>query len=346
VEGGSPVAFDGRGSSDPDADPLTYTWSFGDGASGSGPTPARVYARGGVFPVTLTVSDGAASATSSTTATITAVPPAPVGDLAATATGPGSLRLNWTATGDDGSVGTATSYDLRYSTSPIDALSFATATQAFGEPTPRAAGAAESMTIAGLASETLYYLALKVADDSGEWSELSNVASAVTARQVVAFSDDMESGLASWTLTGSDGKGGPGLWHAGTHRFNSPTRALYYGLEPGHTYNTGAANAGLATSRSISLVGVAAPRLSFRHFLQREASASYDLARLLISTNGGVSWTLLATYTSATVMTLIDLDLAAYQGQTIQLRFSFDTVDSVANGYEGWVIDDVRITGQ
>jgi PKD repeat protein len=59
------VTLDGRGSSDPDGDPLTYSWSFADGVQGSGPTLQRSFedANGdmreaGGYLVTLTVSDG------------------------------------------------------------------------------------------------------------------------------------------------------------------------------------------------------------------------------------------------------------------------------------------------
>ena len=56
--------FDGRGSSDPNEDALTYEWDFGDGARGSGVTATHVYAAAGTYDVTLTVSDGSAEATS------------------------------------------------------------------------------------------------------------------------------------------------------------------------------------------------------------------------------------------------------------------------------------------
>ena len=41
-------------------------------------------------------------------------PPARITDLAVTDTSSGSVTLRWTATGDDGSVGTASEYDIRY----------------------------------------------------------------------------------------------------------------------------------------------------------------------------------------------------------------------------------------
>ena len=48
-----------------------------------------------------------------------AVPPAAVSDLAVSGSSLTSIDLSWTAVGDDGLVGTASSYDLRSSTSPI-----------------------------------------------------------------------------------------------------------------------------------------------------------------------------------------------------------------------------------
>lgn len=54
----SEIQFDGTGSNDPDNDPLTFTWDFGDGNSGSGPTPTNIYDAAGIYDVCLTVDDG------------------------------------------------------------------------------------------------------------------------------------------------------------------------------------------------------------------------------------------------------------------------------------------------
>ncbi len=37
------------------------------------------------------------------------------------------------------------------------------------------------------------------------------------------------------------------------------------------------------------------------------------------------------------------IDLSAYAGQTIRIRFHFDTVDAEKNRFEGWWVDDVTI---
>jgi predicted CXXCH cytochrome family protein len=68
---GTPITFDGSGSSDPDGDPLNYSWEFGDATAGSGISPTHSYATSCTFTVTLTVNDGTVeSAPSTTTATI------------------------------------------------------------------------------------------------------------------------------------------------------------------------------------------------------------------------------------------------------------------------------------
>ena len=69
---GVPVQFDGSGSSDPDGDPITFNWDFGDSATSSGATPVHTYSSPGLYAVTLTVQDGkGGSGSAQTTANIT-----------------------------------------------------------------------------------------------------------------------------------------------------------------------------------------------------------------------------------------------------------------------------------
>jgi hypothetical protein len=71
---GTPVAFDGSRSSDPDGGPLYYIWSFGDSTSADflGPTPFHTYRAAGEYQVVLTVyaSDFIGSGSDTTSASI------------------------------------------------------------------------------------------------------------------------------------------------------------------------------------------------------------------------------------------------------------------------------------
>jgi len=109
-----------------------------------------------------------------------ATPPDKVVDLSVEAVTASSVTLGWTAPGDDGSTGRASSYDIRYSTSPITEANFTDATEAIGEPFPSAPGTLESFVVTGLEASTTYYFALKTADEVPNWSELSNVPQATT----------------------------------------------------------------------------------------------------------------------------------------------------------------------
>ncbi|MBI3449035.1 MAG: S8 family serine peptidase, partial [Acidobacteria bacterium] len=113
-------------------------------------------------------------------ATPDSVPPAAIADVATATVTNHSVELRWTATGDDGLVGTASRYDVRYSTSPIDSSSFDVARQATPAPVPAPAGSPQAMTVDGLDFDTTYYFAVKALDEWGNASPISNVASART----------------------------------------------------------------------------------------------------------------------------------------------------------------------
>lgn len=63
---GEIVDFDGSGSYDPDEDPLTYMWDFGDTETGSGMLTTHTYTSADIFTVTLTVFDDSDDADSDT----------------------------------------------------------------------------------------------------------------------------------------------------------------------------------------------------------------------------------------------------------------------------------------
>ncbi|MHB8973222.1 MAG: S8 family serine peptidase [Pirellulaceae bacterium] len=90
------VAFDGRGSTDPDGTIVSYSWSFGDGSQASGSDVTHTYTAAGSFTATLIVTDNL-GATSSATLTIKATNPNTLNapsNLTAKASGK-TVTLNW-----------------------------------------------------------------------------------------------------------------------------------------------------------------------------------------------------------------------------------------------------------
>ena len=152
-------------------------------------------------------------------ATPDTTPPAAVTDLALSDASDSAITVSWTAPGDDGNTGTATSYDLRYSTSLITAGNFDSATQVTGEPAPQPAGTSQSKVVSGLSPSTLYYFALKTSDEVPNTSSISNVPSLSTTETPdttpPAAVTDLATGTVtsssiaiSWTAPGDDGNTG------------------------------------------------------------------------------------------------------------------------------------------
>ena len=119
-------------------------------------------------------------ASAPTTAVPDNVSPAAVTDLAASASTANAVTLTWTAPGDDGAVGTAAYYDIRYSEFPITDADWTSAFQAGGEPPPKTGGEPDTFVVHYLAPGTIYYFALKTADEKSNLSGLSNVVSRET----------------------------------------------------------------------------------------------------------------------------------------------------------------------
>jgi hypothetical protein len=100
--------------------------------------------------------------------------PAPITDLSCIDRTDVSVTLSWTATGDDTTSGTARSYQIRYSLSEITAGNWSSATVAAGAPTPKTAGSPETHLVSGLSSNETYHFAIRAADETPNWSAVSN----------------------------------------------------------------------------------------------------------------------------------------------------------------------------
>lgn len=90
--------------------------------------------------------------------------------------------LSWTAPGDDGAVGQASLYDIRFSTSAINDINWAQATPVTGPfPAPQPATQSEQFVVKipnALLGQT-YHVAIRTRDEAFNWSGVSNSASFV-----------------------------------------------------------------------------------------------------------------------------------------------------------------------
>ena len=160
------------------------------------------------------------------------------------------------------------------------------------------------------------------------------------------LSADFESGTSGWTATG--------LWHAtassscASPGYSSPVTAFYYGQDGTCDYDTGSGTSGTLTSPPITGI-TASSTLSFDYYREVESySGSYDRTEVEVVTSSGATTVFSLDSSDASSASWTSsgaIPLGSFAGQTIQVRFRFDSVDSVSNGFTGWLVDDVVVTG-
>ena len=162
---GPSVAFDGSGSSDTLGSITSYSWEFGDGATGSGPTASHPYATPGRYTVKLKVTnDAGQTATVSHSVTVDAPPKALFSVSPTAVTTGGAVAFNASSSSDD--VGTITDYSW-----------------SFGDGT-RASGPTAGHSYA---SPGTYTVGLTVTNDAGQSTSSSQTVSVYSA-PVASFS--------------------------------------------------------------------------------------------------------------------------------------------------------------
>lgn len=85
-----------------------------------------------------------------------------------------TVTLYWTAPGDDGHTGRATTYEVRWSSSPITNSNVLLAPRFIGLSQPSTAGQRDSMRVTIPVTGGPLFLVLRTADEAGNWSTVSN----------------------------------------------------------------------------------------------------------------------------------------------------------------------------
>ncbi|MBZ0269315.1 fibronectin type III domain-containing protein [bacterium] len=112
--------------------------------------------------------------------------PATVTDLVASVqVADSTVWLSWTAVGDDGKEGKAFAYDVRFSADELSEDSWESAEVIRNPPAPSLSGADERFSVGQATAATTVDYGVKVVDENGNQSMLSNVATiAVTANML------------------------------------------------------------------------------------------------------------------------------------------------------------------
>ncbi len=260
--------------------------------------------------------------------------PSAIDDLAIVGTSYDRLDLAFTVTGDDGAVGTARFLDIRYSTAPITEVNWETASRAYDEPEPAVAGTPQTHTLLRLDEGTQYYVRMKVIDDVGNLSALSNEAVGLTDAPVDLFRDDMESGVGAWrVLAGSSWERTTATSRSGTYSWTDSAGGLY---AAGHNY---------LISPLINLSTASDPVLRFwhRYDIQMAGTTVFDYAEVQACTDG-VNWSapLVRYWDSADWWLQETVDLSRFKGRAA-VWFRFHLYANPLDHYDGWYVDDVRI---
>lgn len=160
------------------------------------------------------------------------------------------------------------------------------------------------------------------------------------------FFDDLESSFYDWSATG--------LWHkvdasSSYQKSVSGVSSWWYGQESNGTFDTGASNSGTLTSPSIYIPPDEDYYLRFNYWYQTETKLpAWDQRWLQISIDGQPFFNIFQLYEDNmnTWHNSPVIDLTGLPGRTIQIRFLFDSIDSVENSFSGWYIDDFSISTQ
>jgi len=198
------------------------------------------------------------------------------------------------------------------------------------------------VTDSGLTGGVTYYYGVYAYDPVRNYA--SGVYFSATPTGAAGWLEDFEGDISDWSMSG--------LWHRVDDSdpygdSHSPTHSCWYGQDATGDYDTGSRTQGNLTSPGVS-VGADA-ELKFWHWFETESYAgSYDQCIVQVSDDGGQSWDQIVMWDSQdpniTVWTEEVFDLSSYEGESVQVRFRFDSVDGSYNDYRGWYVDDVEVT--
>jgi hypothetical protein len=161
------------------------------------------------------------------------------------------------------------------------------------------------------------------------------------ALAATATTTGFESGLSGYVVDAPVGGIG---WQVAARRAHGGSSSLHFGDPTKGTLDDGQAHQGQAKSAGFALPAGQKAAVHLWIYLDVETSPNHDM--FAISAGGQLLWAKSdKTVPAASYRTWypVEIDLSAFAGQSVELTFSFDTVDAWANTGEGIFVDDVTV---
>jgi hypothetical protein len=161
------------------------------------------------------------------------------------------------------------------------------------------------------------------------------------ATQTAPYTDNMETSGALWSDTG--------IWSLKIGGGVAGSYAWWY-QETDGDYATGASNYGWLTSPPITIPANGYYLRFYYRYQSETYGTAWDQRWVQISVAGGPFQNFYQlsedaqTHETSSWLKSPPLSLDGYRGSTIQVRFTFYTLDEALNGFQGWGIDDFSIT--
>lgn len=256
------------------------------------------------------------------------VAPARVQALKVTQASPTDIQLAWQASGDDGHQGQSTAYEIRYARDPLTEANWETARQVQG-PTPGASGQTDRAQVSRLtpfAQATNYYVGVRAVDNVGNRSEITQIQASTPGARVL---------LQDLAEAPHQGMQAEAPWG-----YALGNRSQVWSDSPNTDY---------ANDSNVSLfsreVDLSRERAAYLSFQQRfDLEHDYDFGIIEVSNNQGLTWREMKRVTGKGQWQGERLDLSAFAGQKIQLRFRLQSDQTVTKA--GWDLDDITLVGE
>lgn len=159
-------------------------------------------------------------------------------------------------------------------------------------------------------------------------AQTANLSFPLNVTTTYGFADNMEHGVGQWTHNGIGDN-----WHQTHYTFESDSTSWYCGVEASHQYTNE------NDSRLMTPLFTVGSDTVLNFYVYYEI-ASGDIGTVEIGNGSGFWWPLMQYFGSSSGWYQENLNLGAYRGQTVQLRYRF--ISDYSGTAEGWYIDDLE----